>query len=78
MGLHASNTSELVFENVRVPKENILGRSGNGFKQFLVTLDGGRIGIGAMAVGIAQAAFERALRYSKERKQFGKTLSNFK
>ncbi|MFD1926540.1 acyl-CoA dehydrogenase family protein [Sporosarcina siberiensis] len=77
MGLHASNTTELVFDNVRVPKENLLGTRGNGFKQFLVTLDGGRIGIGAMAVGIAQAAFDRALRYSKERKQFGKTLSEF-
>ena len=77
MGLNASNTTELVLENVRVPKENLLGEKGNGFKQFLVTLDGGRIGIGAMAVGIAQAAFDRALRYSKERKQFGKTLSEF-
>ncbi|WP_093538369.1 acyl-CoA dehydrogenase family protein [Psychrobacillus psychrotolerans] len=77
MGLNASNTTELVLENVRVPKENLLGGKGQGFKQFLVTLDGGRIGIGAMAVGIAQAAFDRALRYSKERKQFGKTLSEF-
>lgn len=77
MGLHASNTTELVLDNVRVPKENLLGRRGDGFKQFLVTLDGGRIGIGAMAVGIAQAAFDRALKYSKERKQFGKTLSEF-
>lgn len=77
MGLNASNTTELVLENVRVPKENLLGEKGQGFKQFLVTLDGGRIGIGAMAVGIAQAAFDRALRYSKERKQFGKKLSEF-
>jgi alkylation response protein AidB-like acyl-CoA dehydrogenase len=77
MGLNASNTTELVLENVRVPKENLLGIQGNGFRQFLVTLDGGRIGIGAMAVGIAQAAFDRALRYSKERKQFGKALSEF-
>ncbi|GGA32292.1 acyl-CoA dehydrogenase family protein [Psychrobacillus lasiicapitis] len=77
MGLNASNTTELVLENVRVPQENLLGKRGNGFRQFLVTLDGGRIGIGAMAVGIAQAAFDRALRYSKERKQFGKTLSEF-
>ncbi|MEK5070591.1 acyl-CoA dehydrogenase family protein [Sporosarcina sp. FSL K6-1508] len=77
MGLNASNTTELVLDNVRVPKENLLGTRGNGFRQFLVTLDGGRIGIGAMAVGIAQAAFDRALRYSKERKQFGKTLSEF-
>ncbi|XKI12019.1 Acyl-CoA dehydrogenase related to the alkylation response protein AidB [Sporosarcina sp. ANT_H38] len=77
MGLNASNTTELVLDNVRVGKENLLGVQGNGFRQFLVTLDGGRIGIGAMAVGIAQAAFDRALRYSKERKQFGKTLSEF-
>lgn len=77
MGLNASNTTELVIDDVRVPQENLLGKRGNGFKQFLVTLDGGRIGIGAMAVGIAQAAFERALQYSKERKQFGKTLSQF-
>ncbi|MEZ7170919.1 acyl-CoA dehydrogenase family protein [Sporosarcina sp. OR05] len=77
MGLNASNTTELVLDNVRVPKKNLLGTRGHGFRQFLVTLDGGRIGIGAMAVGIAQAAYERALRYSKERKQFGKTLSEF-
>ncbi len=77
MGLHASNTTELVLDNVIVPKENLLGKRGDGFKQFLVTLDGGRIGIGAMAVGIAQAAFDRALKYSKERKQFGKALSEF-
>ncbi|PKH08372.1 MULTISPECIES: acyl-CoA dehydrogenase family protein [Planomicrobium] len=77
MGLNSSNTTELVLENVRVPKENLLGKRGDGFKQFLVTLDGGRIGIAAMAVGIAQAAFNKALAYSKERKQFGKTLSEF-
>ncbi|WP_252502926.1 acyl-CoA dehydrogenase [Sporosarcina sp. Marseille-Q4943] len=77
MGLHASNTTELVLDNVKVPKENLLGKRGDGLRQFLVTLDGGRIGIGAMAVGIAQAAFDRALKYSKERKQFGKTLSEF-
>ncbi|PIC84882.1 acyl-CoA dehydrogenase family protein [Sporosarcina sp. P1] len=77
MGLHASNTTELLLEDVVVPEENLLGESGKGFQQFLVTLDGGRIGIGAMAVGIAQAAYERALKYSKERKQFGKTLSSF-
>ncbi|MEM1506294.1 acyl-CoA dehydrogenase [Domibacillus sp. 8LH] len=77
MGLHASNTTELVLENVSVPKENILGVEGNGFKQFLATLDGGRIGIGAMAVGIAQGAYEKSLQYAKERKQFGKSLSAF-
>lgn len=77
MGLHSSNTTELVLENVRVPKGNLLGKRGEGFKQFLVTLDGGRIGIAAMAVGIAQAAFNKALAYSKERKQFGRPLSEF-
>ncbi|MBS4194708.1 acyl-CoA dehydrogenase family protein [Lederbergia citri] len=77
MGLNASNTTELVLEDVMVPTENLLGKEGEGFKQFLQTLDGGRIGIGAMAVGIAQAAFEKALAYSKERKQFGKSLSQF-
>ncbi|MEW9500451.1 acyl-CoA dehydrogenase family protein [Jeotgalibacillus marinus] len=77
MGLHSSNTTELVLEDVRVPQENLLGKRGEGFRQFLMTLDGGRIGIGAMAVGIAQAAYERALSYSKERQQFGKPLSAF-
>ncbi|WP_243290588.1 acyl-CoA dehydrogenase [Bacillus sp. FJAT-47783] len=77
MGLHASNTTELILEDVRVPQEYLLGKRGEGFKQFLKTLDGGRIGIGAMAVGIAQGAYERALQYAKERKQFGKTLSQF-
>jgi len=75
MGLNASNTTELVLENVRVSKENLLGKRGEGFKQFLKTLDGGRIGIGAMAVGIAQAAFEKSLQYAKQRKQFGRTLA---
>ncbi|WP_134700165.1 acyl-CoA dehydrogenase [Ammoniphilus sp. YIM 78166] len=77
MGLHASNTTELVLENVRVPKESMLGTEGNGFKQFLITLDGGRIGIGAMAVGLAQGAYEKALQYAKDRKQFGQSLSKF-
>ncbi|SEP00329.1 acyl-CoA dehydrogenase [Paenibacillus sp. OV219] len=77
MGLHASNTTELVLDQVEVPKDNLLGTDGNGFKQFLAVLDGGRIGIGAMAVGIAQGAFEKALRYAKQRKQFGRTLSSF-
>jgi alkylation response protein AidB-like acyl-CoA dehydrogenase len=77
MGLNASNTTELVLEDVHVPTENLLGKKGEGFKQFLITLDGGRIGIGAMAVGIAQAAYEKALQYAKERKQFGRSLSQF-
>ncbi|MCC3356694.1 acyl-CoA dehydrogenase family protein [Bacillus sp. REN16] len=77
MGLNASNTTELVLEDVRVPEENLLGKLGEGFRQFLITLDGGRIGIGAMAVGIAQAAYEKALSYAKERKQFGRSISSF-
>ncbi|WP_202080665.1 acyl-CoA dehydrogenase family protein [Caldalkalibacillus salinus] len=77
MGLHASNTTELVLEDVRVPEENMLGKQGEGFKQFLITLDGGRIGIGAMAVGIAQAAYEAALQYAQERQQFGRSISKF-
>ncbi|RAL25880.1 acyl-CoA dehydrogenase [Thermoflavimicrobium daqui] len=77
MGLHSSNTTELVLEDVRVSEEAILGERGKGFKQFLVTLDGGRIGIGAMAVGIAQGAYELALKYAKERKQFGQSISRF-
>lgn len=77
MGLHASNTTELILEDVTIPKENLLGVEGNGYKQFLATLDGGRIGIGAMAVGIAQGAYEKALQYAKNRTQFGKNLSKF-
>ncbi|QOT00913.1 acyl-CoA dehydrogenase family protein [Brevibacterium sp. JNUCC-42] len=77
MGLNASNTTELVLEDVKVPQEAILGKEGEGFKQFLITLDGGRIGIGAMSVGVAQAAFDRALQYAKERKAFGSSLSHF-
>jgi alkylation response protein AidB-like acyl-CoA dehydrogenase len=77
MGLHASNTTELVLDQVAVPKENLLGIEGNGYKQFLAVLDGGRIGIGAMAVGIAQGAYEKSLQYAKQRKQFGSALSAF-
>ena len=77
MGVRASNTCEIVLDGVRVPKENILGDVNKGFKQFLYTLDGGRISIAALAVGIAQSAFERALQYAKERQQFGKAISNF-
>lgn len=77
MGLHASNTTELVLEDVRVPKGNLLGERGKGFQQFLVTLDGGRIGIGAMALGIAQGAYEKALKYAQERQQFGRPISKF-
>lgn len=77
LGLHSSNTTELVIDDVTVPHDNILGKEGEGFKQFLITLDGGRIGIGAMAVGIAQAAYDKALQYAKERKAFGNSISKF-
>lgn len=75
MGIRASNTYELVFENCLVPKENLLGQDGQGFKIALATLDGGRIGIAAQALGIAQGAFDQALAYSKVREQFGKPIS---
>ena len=77
MGVRASNTCEILLENVRVPKENVLGDEKRGFSQFLSTLDGGRISIAALSVGIAQAAFEKALKYSKQRIQFGKSISKF-
>ncbi|MGA9351469.1 MAG: acyl-CoA dehydrogenase [Anaerolineae bacterium] len=77
MGLKGSITSELSFEDCRIPKENILGTPGEGFKQALITLDGGRISIGALALGLAQGAFERALAYSKERQQFDQPICNF-
>lgn len=77
MGLNASNTTELILQDVHVPEENLLGEQGKGFKQFLTTLDGGRIGIAAMAVGIAQGALNKAVQYAKVRKQFGKTLAQF-
>ena len=77
MGVRASDTTQIVLDNVRVPKENILGDDKKGFKQFLYTLDGGRISIAALAVGLAQGAFEKALAYAKERKQFGKSISSF-
>ncbi|TCP32358.1 alkylation response protein AidB-like acyl-CoA dehydrogenase [Scopulibacillus darangshiensis] len=77
MGLNASDTTEIYVEDVHVPEDFMLGKRGEGFKQFLITLDGGRIGIGAMAVGIAQAAYEKALAYAKERTQFGRSISKF-
>ena len=80
LGHRASDTVELLFENVNLPKENLLerdGKEGEGFKQFMKTLDAGRISIGAMSVGIAQASFDAALRYSRERKQFGKAIAEF-
>lgn len=74
MGIRSSSTAELVFNNVKVPKENLLGEEGQGFKIAMATLDGGRIGIAAQALGIAQGAYESALAYSKERIQFGKPI----
>lgn len=74
MGIRSSSTAELIFNDVKVPKENLLGKEGDGFKIAMATLDGGRIGIAAQALGIAQGAFENALQYSKERVQFGKPI----
>jgi hypothetical protein len=77
LGLRASDTSTVVFEDCRVPKENLLGEPGEGFIDALKVLDGGRISIAALGVGMAQGAYEAALGYSKERKQFGKPISEF-
>ncbi|HEY8146245.1 MAG TPA: acyl-CoA dehydrogenase [Kofleriaceae bacterium] len=77
LGVNASGTTELAFENLRIPASYRLGEDGEGFKVAMATLDGGRIGIAAQAVGIAQGAFEEALKYSQERKQFGQSLSEF-
>jgi butyryl-CoA dehydrogenase len=77
MGLKGSVTSALSLENCRVPAENLLGREGEGFKQMLITLDPGRISIGAMALGLAQAALDEGVRYSKQRVQFGKPIARF-
>lgn len=73
----ASNTAELYFDDVRIPAENILGRQGEGFHQMLQTLDGGRLSIGAMGLGGAQGAYEAALKYARQRVQFGKPISKF-
>ncbi|MFE3846164.1 acyl-CoA dehydrogenase [Thermoplasmatota archaeon] len=77
LGINASKTSELIFENMEVPKENLLGKEGEGFKIALATLDGGRIGIASQAVGIAQAALDESIEYSKQRQQFGRPISKF-
>lgn len=74
MGIRSSSTAELIFNDVKVPKENLLGEEGQGFKVAMSTLDGGRIGIAAQALGIAQGAYESALEYSKERVQFGRPI----
>ena len=75
MGIRSSSTAQLLFNNVKVPKENLLGKEGEGFKIAMSTLDGGRIGIAAQALGIAQGAYEHALEYAKEREQFGKPIA---
>lgn len=75
MGIRASYTYELVFENCRIPKENLLGQEGQGFKIAMMLLDGGRIGIAAQALGLAQGAFDQAVAFSKQREQFGKPIS---
>jgi len=77
LGVRGSTTCEVVFEDVRIPAEDLLGEPGLGFKQFLTILDGGRISIGAMALGLAQGAYEEALRFTQEREQFGRPISKF-
>lgn len=77
LGLKASDTAEIILEDVHVPQEYLLGKRGEGFKQFMQVLDGGRISIGALSVGIAQASLDAALAYAKERKQFGQPISKF-
>ena len=77
MGIRGSSTCELIFENCIVPKENLLGQEGKGFAIAMTTLDGGRVGIAAQALGIAQGAFDETVKYVKERKQFGRPISAF-
>ncbi|MBW1895592.1 MAG: acyl-CoA dehydrogenase [Deltaproteobacteria bacterium] len=77
MGIKASGTAEMVFKDARIPKENILGEQGAGLRQMLTTLDAGRLGVGAQALGIGRAALEEALEYAKVREQFGKPISQF-
>lgn len=77
LGMRASETTELIFDNCRVPKENLLGKEGEGFKQAMYVLDGGRISIAALSLGIAKGALEAAINYSKERHQFGKPIASF-
>jgi len=77
LGLRASDTAEVIFEDCRIPKENCLGRPGEGFVDSLKVLDKGRISIAALAVGMAQGAYEASLNYAKERKQFGKPIADF-
>ncbi len=76
-GLRACRTSQLFYEDCRIPKENLLGKEGEGFRQILEILDGGRISIGAMALGLGQAALEESIKYAKERHQFGRPIAEF-
>ncbi|MBQ7984547.1 MAG: acyl-CoA dehydrogenase, partial [Bacteroidales bacterium] len=77
LGIRGSATCELIFENCEVPKENLLGKEGKGFKIAMMTLDGGRLGIASQALGIAQGAMDETVKYVKERKQFGKAIGQF-
>jgi len=77
LGMRASETTELIFDNCRVPKQNLLGTEGEGFMQAMKVLDGGRISIAALSLGIAKGAFEAAVKYAKERHQFGQPIANF-
>ncbi len=77
LGMRASETAEMIFEDCRIPEENVLGNVGDGFIQAMKVLDGGRISIAALSLGIAKGAYEAALKYSKEREQFGQPISNF-
>jgi alkylation response protein AidB-like acyl-CoA dehydrogenase len=77
LGMRASETAEMIFDNCRVHKSQILGKVGEGFVQAMKILDGGRISIAALSIGIAKGAYEAALKYSKEREQFGQPISNF-
>ncbi|WP_299452273.1 acyl-CoA dehydrogenase family protein [uncultured Microscilla sp.] len=77
LGMRASETAEMIFDNCRIPKENMLGNVGDGFRQALAILDGGRISISALSLGIAEGAYEAALQYAKERQQFGQPIANF-
>lgn len=77
LGMRASETAELIFEDCRIPKANVLGKVGDGFIQAMKILDGGRISIAALSLGIAKGAYEASVKYSKEREQFGQSISNF-
>jgi len=77
LGWRASDTAELIMEDVEVPAENLVGKEGQGFKNFMKTLDAGRVGIAALSLGIAEGAFDEALKYSNTRKQFGQTIASF-